>query len=122
MEIGGRAAARSDRASSARASPGIMMQPSYTLPTMRDKEVAVPMSTMTMGLGYLAIAATEEATMSLPNWLWISALMFKPILMPGPTTMGGMPVRRAMASVKMVVSGGTTLERMAPSTVHASAP
>ena len=66
-----------------------MMQPSYTLPTMRDKEVAVPMSTMTMGLGYLAIAATEEATMSLPNWLWISALMFKPVLMPGPTTMGG---------------------------------
>ena len=42
---------------------------------------------MTMGLGYLAIAATEEATMSLPNWLWISALMFKPVLMPGPTTM-----------------------------------
>ena len=47
----------------------MMLHPSYTLPTIRDRDVAVPISTITRGLGYLAMAATEEATMSLPSWL-----------------------------------------------------
>ena len=76
----------------------------------------------TEGLGYLWMAATEEATISLPSWLWISALMFRPVLMPGPTTMGLHPIKRPTAAVIVAVREGTTLERIAPSTEPISAP
>ncbi len=100
MEIGGRAAARSDRAFQRQGQPRIMMQPSYTLPTMRDKEVAVPMSTMTMGAWIFGDRRHRRGHDVTAQLVVDLGLDFKPVLMPGPTTMGGMPVRRAMASVK----------------------
>ena len=49
------------------------------------------------GVGYSAIAATADATMSLPSWLCTSARMFSPVFSPGPTIRGAFPVSRWMA-------------------------
>lgn len=82
--------------------------------------VAVPMSIMMMGVGYLSRAATAPATRSAPNWLWISMRMLSPVLTPGPTIMGGFPSRRVRALAIMKLMGGTTLEKMAPLTSRRS--
>ena len=76
--------------------------------------MAVPMSMTMMGWGYFWMAATEEATMSAPSWLWISARMFIPVLTPGPTIMGRTPLSCSTAPAMALVMGGTTLEITAP--------
>lgn len=83
--------------------------------------MAVPKLMTMMGVVYLEKAATEDATISLPNWLWTSALIFIPVLSPGPTIKGRLPVSRAMAAAMFSVIGGTTLDRMAPFTALISA-
>ena len=83
--------------------------------------MAVPRLITIMGEGYLDTAATEDATMSLPSWLWTSALMFIPVFSPGPTISGRRPVSRAMAAAMFSVIGGTTLDKIAPFTAPMSA-
>ena len=83
--------------------------------------MAVPMSMTMMGWGYFCRAATEEATMSAPSWLWTSARIFIPVFTPGPTIMGRTPLSWRMASAMAPVMGGTTLETTAPVTSRMSA-
>ena len=78
--------------------------------------VAVPMSIIMMGVGYLSSAATAPATRSAPSWLWISMRMLSPVFTPGPTIIGGLPRSRVRALAIMKLMGGTTLEKMAPLT------
>ena len=79
--------------------------------------MAVPMSIMMMGAGYFSSAATALETMSAPScWLLNSMRMFRPVLMPAPTIIGGLPSRRVSAFTIMKLMGGTTLEKMAPLT------
>ena len=54
--------------------------------------MAVPMSTMAMGAGYLARAATAPTIRSLPTVPGSSMRMLSPVLMPGPTTIRSTPV------------------------------
>ena len=42
--------------------------------------------------------------------------MFSPVLIPAPTTMGGLPSSRVSAFSIMKFMGGTTLDRIAPLT------
>ena len=85
--------------------------------------VAVPMSIMMMGAGYFSNADTALATMSAPScWLLNSMRMFSPVLMPAPTTMGGLPRRRVSAFSIMKFIGGTTLDKIAPLTSWISQP
>ena len=85
--------------------------------------VAVPMSIIMMGAGYFSSAATALETMSAPNcWLLNSMRIFRPVLMPAPTIMGGLPSRRVRAFSIMKLMGGTTLAKMAPLTSWISQP
>ena len=85
--------------------------------------VAVPMSIMMMGTGYFSNADTALATMSAPScWLLNSIRMFSPVLMPAPTTMGGLPRRRVSAFSIIKFIGGTTLDKIAPLTSWISQP
>ena len=71
------------------------------------------MSTVMMGGANCSRAATASATMSAPTWLCTARRMSSPVLMPGPTVMGGFPKRRFKAASAAIFSGGTTLHKMA---------
>ena len=53
---------------------------------------------------------------SLPTWEGVSIWIFSPVLMPGPTTMGVLPVTFMMPVRTELKTGGTTEEMMQSST------
>ena len=84
--------------------------------------MAVPISIIIIGVGYLSNAATALATKSAPNWLCTSIRIFNPVLTPGPTIIGAFPSKRVNALVIIKLMGGTTLEKIAPVTSFKSYP
>ena len=78
--------------------------------------VAVPMSIMMSGGSYSCSAATAPTTRSLPTEAGLSSRMFSPVLMPGPTTSGFLPVSFMTAVRTEFKTGGTTDEMITPVT------
>ena len=76
--------------------------------------VAVPISTISSGAPYSAIAATAATIRSLPTSLGLSMRMFSPVRMPGPTTRQSRPISLRIAVRKEFCTGGTTDETMLP--------
>ena len=77
--------------------------------------VAVPMSMIIWGAGYSRSAATAATTRSLPTCPAFPPAMLSPVLSPGPTTMGVLPVSFITAVRSEFRTGGTTDEMITPS-------
>ena len=78
--------------------------------------VAVPRSSSVRGGSYSARAATAMTMRSLPTWEGVSIWMFSPVLMPGPTTIGALPITFITPVRTELNTGGTTEEMMQSST------
>ena len=82
--------------------------------------VAVPMSMMISGGSKRLSAATAATIRSLPIWAGFSIWILSPVLMPGPTIIGVLPVSLRTAVLQELSTGGTTDEIMTPSTAFGS--
>ena len=84
--------------------------------------VAVPISMMARGRGYSSIAATASTIISDPTDLGLSISMLRPVFMPDSTSIHSIPSIFFTAFLMVILSGGTTLERIAPSISFAFTP
>ena len=60
--------------------------------------------------------------MSLPVVLGLSMMMFNPVFIPEPTSMGAFPVIFLTAVMRVLFKGGTTEEMMDPSMAEGEMP
>ena len=88
--------------------------------SMTEAVVAVPRSKRIIGAGYLAMAATAPTTISAPSSPGLSVLIFSPVLTPGPTKIGALPVTNTTALEMVRARGGTTVASTAPSSADGS--
>ena len=111
----GSSEAEPDSASSEILTPGRMAPPIKLRSSVTTVIlVAVPRSMMMAGRGYFSAAPTAVQARSAPREAGSSMRILRPVLTPGPTTMVGISPKMRTASLKTVVSAGTTEEMAAP--------
>ena len=77
--------------------------------------VAVPMSMTARGKGYSDIAAIASTIISDPTDLGLSISILRPVFIPDSTSIHSIPSIFFTAFFTVILSGGTTLESIAPS-------